>query len=116
MSKLIPFAAGFGVVGASVALALNALWWIFERSISSDSIYTLALKATLFLFPASIGTIAISGSSYWDAAHFALIALNAIFYLGIGVLTWLGLRRSKVYFVCEGVIVIALIGWIVMLH
>lgn len=87
------FIAVFAFSGVLVAFVLNAFWSLFERSIHAGHYYFPVLKGTLLFFPASIGTIAIGGATYWSLAHFVLIALNGVFYAVFGLLVWLGLRR-----------------------
>jgi hypothetical protein len=109
MKSLTWFIAVFGAIGIAVATTINAFWSIFERALPSYY-YLPVFKATLVLFPAFIGTMAISGASYWSAASFGLIALNGVIYAAVGLMTWLGLRKSRLIFVLESVLFIAFLG------
>jgi hypothetical protein len=115
MKTLVRFMTIFAAIGIVVALVINAFWSIYERTLPSGD-YLPLFKATLVLFPASIGTMAISGTSYWSAGTFGLIGLNAIIYAVVGLLTWLGLRRNKSFFVLEFLLFIVFLGAIWTLH
>lgn len=91
------FTAAFALVGVLVAVSVNAFWSLFERSIYDGHHYSLIFKGTLLLFPPSIGTMAISGATYWSSDHLALIGANGVLYASIGILVWLGLKRHRVF-------------------
>jgi hypothetical protein len=110
------FAAAFALLGVLVACSLNAVWSLFERSIQASHYYFLILKGTLLLFPAFIGTIAISGTKYWGLESIALIGMNGVFYAIVGLLVWLGLRKHRAYFAVLFLIYVAFIGGVWALH
>jgi hypothetical protein len=110
------FTAAFASVGVLMAVCVNALWSLFEHSIYAGHYYLPIFKATLLLFPPSIGTMAISGASYWSSDHFALIGANGILYAIVGILVWLGLKRHRVFFVPVIAILVALIWAVVIVE
>lgn len=114
--SMVRFAAVFALLGLLVACSLNAFWSLFESSIQANHYYFPVLKGTLLLFPAFIGTMAISGTTYWGLETIALIGMNGVFYAIVGLLAWLGLRKHTAYFAILFLIYVALVGGIWALH
>lgn len=105
----------FASIGVCLALAVNLFWSTYKSAI--PAVYYLpTFKASLLLFPAYIGSLAQSGASYWSAGMLGLIALNGITFAGIGLLTWLGLRKNKTFFILEAVVVAVFVGAVWTLH
>ena len=102
------FVAAFAAVGVLVGIFLNAFWSFYERAIPTHY-YVPILKGTLLLFPASIGTVAISGANYWSRDHFLLIGMNGVFYAIVGLVVWLGLRKHGAFLALGAVLYAALV-------
>ena len=110
------FTATFALLGILVACSLNAFWSLFERAIQTNHHYIPILKGTLLLFPAFIGSIAISGTNYWGLETIALVGINGVFYAMAGLLVWLGLRKHTAYFAILFLICVALVAGVWALH
>lgn len=110
------FTAIFALIGVLIACSLNVIWSLFERSIDAGLHYDAFLKGTLLLFPASIGTIAISGANYWNLDHFVLIGMNGVLYALAGLLVWLGLRKHRAFLALGGLLYAVLVAAVWTLH
>ena len=109
MTSLLSFLARFAVIGLLIPLIFMALSRFYPVLNSADLMY-YATRLALILWPASIMNIPASSEDPSGANELFVISTvaNMVFYILIGLLVWLGLKKHCGFFVLLGFLLFVL--------
>lgn len=108
MRSFLKFTTIFAGIGFFVPLLFRVAWYSLNKNTSIHTQIT-AEKIMLLLWPTSLMTLPSSPEPSIDTKLFLMsLFTNVLFYIIIGALIWLGLRKHIVFFVvaCLSVVVV----------
>jgi hypothetical protein len=76
-----------GITGGLVAVVAGVIFHLFQLE-------TWQFKTVCFLCPPTF--LSMAGA---DNVIFYIIAINILFYMGMGAFIWLGIRKRKIFFI-----------------
>lgn len=95
---------------AGIGLLIPLLFRVLSRFLNTADLMYYASRLALILWPSSIWNLAASSDDPSGANKLFLISMvaNMVFYILIGLLVWLGLRKHFGFFILLGFSLFAL--------